>query len=145
MPRGGRPWPSKSTLNTLTLRPGATSSRNRLPGVIAMNELTSCYEREAGQVTFLGPPSGAAGEASIKPVPGLELAFDRVDGRLCRAAADTITDDEPLAFDPPVAAMLTRLFGSNAVDAMASPEVTQAVCPEPELTGTLSSLARLVA
>jgi hypothetical protein len=113
-----------------------------------MNDLAPCYERTAGQVVFEGLRAGAAGEASIEPVPGLELAFDRVDGRLCRAAADTVAAD-PVAFDQQVAAMLTRLFGSNAIDvalgAAASRRNASVVNPEPELTGTLSSLARLEA
>jgi len=104
------------------------------------------YERATGQVIFQGPPVGVAGEASIEPAPGLELDFDRVDGRLCRAIART-SPGQPVAFDQPVEAMLTRLFGPNALDivlgAVASPEDAHEVCPEPGLTGTLSSLARL--
>jgi hypothetical protein len=113
---------------------------------MTVNALAPCYEHAVGQVIFRGPPVGVAGEASIEPVPGLELAFDRADGRLCWAAADT-TGEPPVAFDPRVAAMLTRLFGPQAVavalGAVVSPGDPRVVCPEPGLTGTLSSLARL--
>ena len=51
--------------------------------------LTSSFERETGQVIFEGIPAGVAGEAPLIPVPGLDLAFDRADGRLCRVVADT--------------------------------------------------------
>ena len=111
-----------------------------------MNDLTPNYERATGQVIFQGPPVGMGGEASIEPVPGLELAFDRVNGRLCWATART-TAGQPVAFDQPVTAMLTRLFGPNAVDvvlgAVGSSGEPGVVCPAPRLTGTLSSLARL--
>ena len=111
-----------------------------------MNALAPCYDHAAGQMIFRGPPVGVAGEASIEPVPGLELAFDRADGRLCWAAADT-TGEPPVAFDPRVAPMLTRLFGPHALavalGAVAFPGDAHGVCPEPGLTGTLSSLARL--
>ncbi len=113
-----------------------------------MNPLAPCYERASGQVIFRGPPTGVAGEASIEPVPGLELAFDRADGRLCWAVADTVAQ-RPVAFNPQVAAMLTRLLGSHALDvalsAVASPGDAPTVWPDPELAGTLSSLARLQA
>jgi hypothetical protein len=113
-----------------------------------MNDLAPCYERATGQVIFEGLRAGAAGQASIQLVPGLELAFDCVDGRLCLAVADTVAE-EPVAFDRAVAAMLTRLFGPSAVDvalfAAASPGDAPSVRPEPALTGALSSLARLEA
>jgi hypothetical protein len=111
-----------------------------------VNALAPCYERAAGQVIFRGPPVGVAGEASIEPVPGLELTFDRADGRLCWAVADA-TAERPAAFDPRVAAMLTRLFGPRSLDvalgAVASSGDAPVVCPEPGLAGTLSRLARL--
>ena len=50
--------------------------------------LTPIFERETGQVILEGLPAGVAGEAPLVPVPGLDLAFDRADGRLCRAVVD---------------------------------------------------------
>ena len=49
-----------------------------------MNDLTPHYEPETGQVFLDGPPTGAAGEAPLVPAPGLDLAFDRANGRLSR-------------------------------------------------------------
>ena len=54
-----------------------------------MNDLTPSFERETGQVILEGLPAGVAGEASLIPAPGLDLAFDRADGRLCRVVVDT--------------------------------------------------------
>jgi hypothetical protein len=113
-----------------------------------MNDLTPRFEREAGQVIIEGVPAGVAGAASVVPVQGLELAFDRVDGRLCRAVADTRAPDGPVAFDEQVAAMLIRLFGPRADvvrEDSASQESARPLCPEPGLTGALSSLALLAA
>ena len=53
-----------------------------------MNDLTPSFERETGQVILEGLPAGVAGEAPLIPVPGLDLAFDRADGRLCRVVVD---------------------------------------------------------
>jgi hypothetical protein len=58
-----------------------------------MNNLTPVIERETGQVILEGIPAGVAGEALLIPVTGLELAFDRADGRLCRAAIDSAGDN----------------------------------------------------
>ena len=123
-----------------------------------MNNLTPVFERETGQVILKGPPAGMAGEAPMVPVPGLELAFDRADGRLCRVMVETIGADGPIAFGEQVAAILIMLFGSHAprVISGAPPwsgeglrggigEETAALSPEPGLTAVLSSLARLTA
>jgi hypothetical protein len=120
-----------------------------------MNNLTPVFERETGQVILEGPPAGVAGEAPLVPVPGLELAFDRVDGRLCRAVVDAAGPDGPIAVGGQVAAILTRLFGSHAAGVVSgaaawpgegpglAAQGTSVRLPEPELTATLSSLARL--
>jgi hypothetical protein len=113
--------------------------------------LTPSFERETGQVILEGLPAGVAGEAPLIPVPGLDLAFDRADGRLCRVVVDTAGTDGSIAVGEQVAAMLIRLFGAEAPsvvsDTAAEPaEATAGVrvlSPEPGLAGTLSSLARL--
>ena len=79
-----------------------------------MNNLTPVFERETGQVILEGPPAGVAGEAPMVPVPGLELAFDRADGRLCRAMVETTGADGPIAVGEQVAAILILLFVSHA-------------------------------
>src|ERR1700722_2147667 len=121
-----------------------------------MTDLTLSFAPEAGKVIVKGPPAGAAGEVALVPVPGLELAFDRVDGRLSRAvvdltgAAEFVGVDE-ISLDERVAAMLTRLFGAEAPALM----LRVATAPrggswdarlrsaEPDLNGALSRLARL--
>ena len=118
-----------------------------------MNHLRPSFERETSQVTLEGLPSGAAGEAFLTPAPGLDLAFDRVDGRLCRAVVDVAEPNGANALGEETATMLVRLFGPEAPGvvlgaAVSSGNDTKALrplCPEPELAGTLSSLARLCA
>ena len=114
-----------------------------------MNDLTPDFERETGQVTLEGLPAGPAGEAFLTPVPGLDLAFDRMDGRLCRAVIDVAESGGPAAVGEQAAALLIRLFGPEALDVVlgagrqrgGDPRVTRALGPEPGLTGTLSRLA----
>ncbi len=118
-------------------------------------DLTPSFERETGQVILEGLPAGAAGEAPLIPVSGLDLAFDRADGRLCRAVVDAAGTDRPIAVGEQVAAMLIRLFGADAAsvvsDAATWPREgkggaahgARTLSPEPGLTGTLSGLARI--
>jgi hypothetical protein len=118
-----------------------------------VNDLTPSFERETGQVTLEGLPAGAAGEAFLTPVPGLDLAFDRVDGRLCRAVVDVAGAGGSVAVGEQTAAMLIRLFGQEARGVVLGaalprgdePQAALTLCPEPELATTLSSLARLYA
>ena len=82
------------------------------------------------------------------PVPGLELAFDRADGRLCRAVVDAAGDDGSFAVGEQAAAMLIRLFGPEALGLVSGTgsrdgPPTRVLSSEPGLTATLSSLARL--
>jgi hypothetical protein len=112
--------------------------------------LTPSFERETGQVILESFPAGMAGEAPLIPVPGLDLAFDRIDGRLCRVVVDTAGTDGSIAVGEQVAAMLFRLFGAEAPsvvsDTTAKPAGSagaRVLSPEPVLAGTLSSLARL--
>jgi hypothetical protein len=116
-----------------------------------MNDLTPTFERESGLVILEGRASGVAGEAPLTPLPGLSLAFDRVDGQLCRAIITTCETAGFTGVSEQVAEMLVRLFGAEApgvlADAARSPReasrAARALCPEPGLAGTLSSLARL--
>ena len=108
-----------------------------------MNDLTPSFERETGQVILEGLPAGVAGEASLIPVPGLDLAFDRADGRLCRVVVDTAGTGGSISVGEQVAAMLIQLFGADALSAVADPAGAQVLSPDPGLTGMLSSLARL--
>ena len=112
--------------------------------------LTPSFERETGQVIFEGVPAGVAGEAPLIPVPGLDLAFDRADGRLCRVVADTAGEGSSIAVGKQAAAMLTRLVGAEALGVVSATAAELAgsgqahmLAPEPEFAGTLSRLARL--
>jgi hypothetical protein len=112
--------------------------------------LTPSFERETGRVILEGPAAGAAGEAALIPVPGLDLAFDRADGHLCRAVVDAGTNGS-LTDGEQIAAMLIRLFGAEAPGAVSNAAAQSAgasggarvLSPEPGLAGTLSSLSRL--
>ena len=108
-----------------------------------MNDLTPSFERETGQVVLEGLSAGVAGEALLIPVPGLDLAFDRADGRLCRVVVDTTGTDESISVDEQVAAMLIQLFGAHAPSVVSNPAGAHVLSPDPGLTGALSSLARL--
>lgn len=121
-----------------------------------MTDLTLSFAPETGQVIVQGPPAGAAGAAALVPVPGLELAFDRVDGRLSRVVVDLAGADEfvvvdEITLDERVAAMLTRLFGASApalilsVATAAREERRDARLrsADPDLNEALSRLARL--
>src|ERR1700733_6928306 len=84
-----------------------------------MTDLTLSLAPETGQVIVQGPPAGAAGAVALVPVPGLELAWGRVAGRLSRvlvdlAGADELVVADEIPLDERVAAMLTRLFGASA-------------------------------
>jgi len=107
-----------------------------------MNDLTPSFERETGQVILEGLSAGVAGEAPLIPVPGLDLAFDRADGRLCRVVVDTTETDGCISAGEQ-AAMLIQLFGAHAPSAISDPAGAPALSPQPRLAGTLSSLARL--
>ena len=109
--------------------------------------LTPSFERETGQVILEGLPGGVAGEASLVPVPGLDLAFDRADGRLCRVVVDTAGTDGSIAVGKQITAMLIRLFGAQA-PSVVSDTATESgrgreLSLDPRLSGTLSGLARL--
>jgi hypothetical protein len=108
-----------------------------------MNDLTPSFERETGQVILEGLSAGVAGEASLIPVPGLDLAFDRADGHLCRAVVDTAATDGSISVGEQVTVMLIQLFGAHAPSALSDPAGAYVLSPEPRLAGTLSNLARL--
>jgi hypothetical protein len=116
-----------------------------------MDDLTPRSERETGQVIIEGLPAGAAGEAPLVPVPGLNLAFDRADGRLCRVIVEPEAMDWCTAVGKRVLTMLIRLFGTAAPGIVAGvanlPDQATAearvLSPEPGLATALSRLARL--
>jgi hypothetical protein len=111
-----------------------------------MNDLTPSIERETGQVILDGLSAGVAGEAPLIPVPGLDLAFDRADGRLVRVVVDLVDTagiDGSVVDGTQAAAMLSKLFGAHAPTIINNPAGAPALSPDPELASTLSRLARL--
>jgi hypothetical protein len=116
-----------------------------------MSELIPSFERETGQVVLEGFAAGAAGEAPLIPLPGLDLAFDRVDGHLCRAIVDVAGPDGSVAVDEQIAAMLIQLFGGKAPKVVLSAAISsgeaatgkRVLSPEPGVVEALSKLARL--
>jgi hypothetical protein len=116
-----------------------------------MNDLTPTFERESGLVVLEGRAAGVAGEAPLIPMAGLSLAFDRADGQLCRAIISACETAGSNTLSGEVEEMLDRLFGAAALSVVArvarSPRkasrATGVLSPEPGLSGTLSSLARL--
>jgi hypothetical protein len=105
-----------------------------------MNDLTLSYEPATGEAIINGPPAGAAGEAGLAPVDGVEFAFDRADGHLVRVIVSAASESEQ--------ALLSRLFGAHARRVLhdaRQPAGTGplTLAPRPGLCAALSSLARL--
>lgn len=107
-----------------------------------MTDLRPDYEPSSGQVILEDLPAGAAGEASLIPAAGVDMAFDRADGHLTRVVVDAGGAD---GLGEPAADLLVRLFGPHApgVVRRAAAQQAQLLSLEPELSGTLSRLARL--
>ena len=114
---------------------------------MADNGLTPAFESETGQVVLGGIPTGAAGEAGLVPVPGLELVFDCADGRLARVVVDSSEPGGAAGLEPPVAGMLEKVFGPVAptavLNAAARGGLKRALSPNPHLSVVWSRLARL--
>jgi len=108
-----------------------------------MDDLMLSHEPATGQVVIDGRAAGPAGEAGLAPAEGVDLAFDRADGHLVRATADTGSR--------PAAALLIRLFGPQAISVLCEAESAEKAgrarplrfSPDPGLNAALSSLARL--
>ena len=108
-----------------------------------MNDLAPSFEAETGQVILEGLPAGAAGEAILVPVPGVDLAFDRADGHLSRVVVDTETTGGKIIFGEQAATMLTRLFGREVLAVATGSGGQPPLSAEPALCLALSRLARL--
>jgi hypothetical protein len=108
---------------------------------------TPTYDGDTAQVVLNGLPTGVAGGAGLIPVPGLELVFDRADGRLATAVVDTEEPGSPMVLREAVAATLTGLFGPEAPDAVRAAAtrrgIQRALSPDARLSAIWSRLARL--
>ena len=107
---------------------------------------------DAAQIMLRALPAGAAGGASLVPVPGVELVFDRASGRLSQLVADVA--DQSGAAEPSGAlvAFVRTMFGDAAAAELrqalhlAVPHVTLRAAPDTAgALAALSQLARLCA
>jgi hypothetical protein len=104
-------------------------------------------DRDAAQITLEGPPPGPGGGASLTSIPGIELVFDRVGGRLSQVVVES---GEPFGLvvpGEPVLAYLGRVLGDRVAAALRqAPYVpVPPVTPQPHrpAIAALSRLARL--
>ena len=102
---------------------------------------------DAAQITLEGPPAGPGGGASLTLVPGVELVFDRAEGRLSQVVVEA---GEPFGLvvpGEPALAHLGRLLGDRVAAALrqAPYGTVPPVMPRPHPTAiaALSRLARL--
>ena len=111
------------------------------------SELTPTYDSDTGQVVLKGLPTGAAGGAGLIPVPGIELTFDRADGRLAQVLVDTAQPGWPMTSGEAFPGVLAALFGPQApatVRAAAAPRrKQQGLRANARLAALWSRLARL--
>jgi hypothetical protein len=109
--------------------------------------LTPTYDGDTGQVVLEGLPIGVAGGAGLVPVSGVELVFDRADGRLAGVVIDPEEPGGPIVLAEAAAAVLVGLFGQEAPDAVREagfrPGEQPALSPDARLSATWSRLARL--
>jgi hypothetical protein len=102
---------------------------------------------DAAQITLEGPPTGPGGGASLTFVPGVELVFDRAEGRLSQVVVDAGERFGPVVPREPALAYLGRVLGDPVAAALRQapyrtvPSVT--LRPHPTAIATLSRLARL--
>jgi hypothetical protein len=105
--------------------------------------VTLAFDDDAGQMVLEDLPAGPAGEAGLIPAPGIELLFDRADGRLSRMFVDAGQDDLT-ALNEAALAFTTALLGmeAGAAIAQAHPGSAMTVTLRPD-EGTVADLSRL--
>ena len=99
---------------------------------------------DAAQITLEGPPAGPGGGASLIPVPGVELVFDRAEGRLSQVVVEAGEPFGPVVPGEPVLAYLGRLLGDRVAAALrqAPYGTVPPVMPRPHPT-VIAALSRL--
>ena len=102
---------------------------------------------DAAQITLEGPPAGPGGGASLSPVPGVELVFDRAGGCLSQVVVEAGEPFGPAVPGEPALAYLGRVLGGRVAAAVrqAPYGTVPPVMPRPHPTAiaALSRLARL--
>jgi hypothetical protein len=102
---------------------------------------------DAAQITLEGSPAGPGGGASLTPVAGVELVFDRAGGRLSQVVVAAGEPFGPVVPGEPALAYLARLLGDRVAAALRQapygtvPPVMPR--PHPAMIAALSRLARL--
>jgi hypothetical protein len=99
---------------------------------------------DAAQITLEGPPAGPGGGASLIPVPGVELVFDRAEGHLSQVVVEAGEPFGPIVPGEPVLAYLGRLLGDRVAAALrqAPYGTVSPVTPRPHPT-VIAALSRL--
>src|SRR5689334_21303328 len=92
--------------------PGAVKDQQRPP----LDHHDNCtfavsVDWDAAQITLEGPSAGPGGGASLIPVPGVELVFDRAEGHLSQVVVEAGEPFGPVVPGEPVLAYLGRLLG----------------------------------
>src|SRR5262245_64793340 len=86
--------------------PGAVNDRLRPPLDPDNCTFAVSVDWDAAQIMLEGPPARAGGEASLTPVPGVELVFDRASGRLSRVVIEAGEPFGPVVPGEPAVAYL---------------------------------------
>lgn len=104
---------------------------------------------DTAQITLEGAPAGPGGGASLAPVPGVELVFDRARGRLSQVVVEAGEPFGRVVPGEPALAYLGRLLGAPVAATLRQasygtvPPVT--VRPHPAVIAAVSRLAGLEA
>ena len=102
---------------------------------------------DAAQIVLQGLPIGAGGGASLVPVPGIEMVFDRADARLSQVIVDAGEPGGPVVPSGLAVAYIGRVLGRRLAAGIqraphgAVPRI--ALRAQPGAAVTLSRLARL--
>jgi len=104
-------------------------------------------DREAAQIALRGRPTGAGGGASLRPAPGVELVFDRIDGWLSCVIVAAGEPGSAVAPGEGTIGFIASVFGARTAGAVReapSGEVRRLALRAQSVTmGVLSRLARL--
>ena len=104
-------------------------------------------DRDAAKITLDGPAAGPAGGASLTPVSGVEMVFDRAIGFLSHVTVDAGEPCGPVVPGEPALAYLGRVLGDRVAAVVRQSPFGKvppvAPQPDPAAMAALSRLARL--